>query len=124
MLVLFPVCYDNWKFVESLIKKNLTIIDEKQKELDQEEKFKLIYTLYQGESWIGNAGNDWEGIKYKMNSCFNSKVNYVKFFYVFSTENKVREIKQEVRKLCKLGNHSIHSVDDEKMSRELKKIYF
>ena len=124
MLVLFPVSFNNWRFVEDIIKDNLIIIDEKQKKLDKQEKFKLIYTLYQGESWIGNASNDWEGIKYKMNSCFDSKTDFVKFFYVFSTENKVREIKQEIRDFCKLGNHSIHSVDDEKMSRELKKIYF
>lgn len=124
MLVLFPVCFDNWRFIENLIKNNLIIVDEKQKELDKKEKFRLIYTLYQGESWIGNTSNNWEGIKYKMNSCFNSKINFVKFFYVFSTENKVKEIKQEIRNFCKLGNHSIHSVDDEKMSNKLKKTYF
>lgn len=124
MLVLFPVCFDNWKFIENLIKSNLIIIDEKQKELDKKERFILIYTLYQGESWIGNASNNWEGIQYKTNSCFDSEINFVKFFYVFSTKNKVREIKQKIRNFCKLGNHSVHSVDDEKMSKKLKKIYF
>lgn len=124
MLVLFPVCFDKWKFIEILIRNNLITVDVKQKELDKEEKFRLIYTLYQGESWIGNANNDWEGIRYKMNSCFDSKINYVEFFYVFSTENKVKEIKQEIRNFCKLGNHSIHSVDDEKTSKKLKRKYF
>ncbi len=124
MLVLFPVSFNNWSFIENIIKDNLIIIDEKQTKLDKQEKFKLIYTLYQGESWIGNASNDWEGIKYKMNSCFDSKIDFVKFFYVFSTENKVREIKQEVRDFCKLGNHSIHSVDDEEMSKKLRETYF
>ena len=124
MLVLFPVCFDKWKFIEILIRNNLITVDVKQKELDKEEKFRLIYTLYQGESWIGNANNDWEGIRYKMNSCFDSKINYVEFFYVFSTENKVKEIKQEIRNFCKLGNHSIHSVDDEKTSKKLKRNYF
>lgn len=94
------------------------------KKIDKQEQFKLIYTLYQGESWIGNDSNNWEGIQYKMNSCFDSKIDFVKFFYVFSTENKVREIKQEVRNFCKLGNHSIHSVDDEVMSKKLKNTYF
>mgnify|MGYP004672298379 CR=1 FL=1 len=124
MLVLFPVCFDNWNFIENLIRDNLIIVDEKQKELDKKEKFRLIYTLYQGESWIGNVNNNWEGIRYKMNSCFDSKIDFVNFFYVFSEENKVRKIKQEIRNFCKLGNHSIHSVDDEKMSKKLKKIYF
>lgn len=124
MLVLFPVCFNNWKYIENIIKNNLIIIDEKQKKIDKQEQFKLIYTLYQGESWIGNDSNNWEGIQYKMNSCFDSKIDFVKFFYVFSTENKVREIKQEVRNFCKLGNHSIHSVDDEVMSKKLKNTYF
>ena len=124
MLVLFPVCFDNWNFIENLIRDNLIIVDEKQKELDKKEKFRLIYTLYQGESWIGNVNNNWEGIRYKMNSCFDSKIDFVNFFYVFSEENKVRKIKQEIRNFCKLGNHSIHSVDNEKMSKKLKKIYF
>ena len=124
MLVLFPVCFNNWKYIENIIKNNLIIIDEKQKKIDKQEQFKLIYTLYQGESWIGNDSNNWEGIQYKMNSYFDSKIDFVKFFYVFSTENKVREIKQEVRNFCKLGNHSIHSVDDEVMSKKLKNTYF
>lgn len=124
MLVLFPVCFNNWKYIENIIKNNLIIIDEKQKKIDKQEQFKLIYTLYQGESWIGNDSNNWEGIQYKMNSCFDSKIDFVKFFYIFSTENKVREIKQEVRNFCKLGNHSIHSVDDEVMSKKLKNTYF
>lgn len=124
MLVLFPVCFNNWKYIENIIKNNLIIIDEKQKKIDKQEQFKLIYTLYQGESWIGNDSNNWEGIQYKMNSCFDSKIDFVKFFYVFSTENKVREIKQEVRNFCKLGNHSIHSVDNEVMSKKLKNTYF
>ena len=124
MLVLFPACFDNWNFIENLIKDNLIVVDERQKELDKEEKFRLIYTLYQGESWIGDVGNNWEGIRYKMNSCVDSKINFVKFFYVFSEENKVREVKQEVRNFCKLGNHSIHSVDNEKVSKKLKKTYF
>ena len=101
MLILFPVCFDNWEFIENLIKINLIVIDEKQKELDEKEKFRLIYTLYQGESWIGNANNDWEGIKYKMNSCFNSKINFVKLFYVFSTENFNRS-SEEVNYLMEL----------------------
>lgn len=124
MLVLFPVCFNNWKYIENIIKNNLIIIDEKQKKIDKQEQFKLIYTLYQGESWIGNDNNNWEGIQYKMNSCFDSKIDFVKFFYVFSTDNKVREIKQKVRNFCKLGNHSIHSVDDEVMSKKLKNTYF
>ena len=124
MLVLFPVCFNNWKYIENIIKNNLIIIDEKQKKIDKQEQFKLIYTLYQGELWIGNDSNNWEGIQYKMNSCFDSKIDFVKFFYVFSTDNKVREIKQKVRNFCKLGNHSIHSVDDEVMSKKLKNTYF
>lgn len=124
MLILFPVCFDNWKFVECLIKSNLVVIDEKEVELTKREKFELIYTLYQGESWLGNDSNDWEGVHYKMNSCFDSKIDTVKLFYVFSNEEQVKKIKKEIRNICRCGNHSIHSTDYDEMAKKLKLRYF
>lgn len=124
MFVLFPVCFDNWEFVEFIIKNNLIVLDEKKVELNQKEKFELIYTLYQGESWLGDDSNNWEGVYYKMNSCFDSKINFVKLFYVFANEEEVKKVKKEIRNFCQCGNHSIHSTDYEEMAKKLKKKYF
>lgn len=124
MLILFPVCFDNWEFIECFINNNLFVVGEKEIELNSKGKFDLIYTLYQGESWLGDASNNWEGVYYKMNACFNSKMNLIKCFYVFSTEEEVKKVKKEIRDFCQCGNHSIHSTDDEQMAKKLKKIYF
>lgn len=124
MLVLFPVCFGKWEFVECLIKNRLVVLKQKEVELNQKEKFELIYTLYEGESWLGDDSNHWEGVCYKMNSCFNSKINLVKLFYVFSNEEEVKKIKKEIRNFCQCGNHSIHSTDYEEMAKKIENKYF
>ena len=124
MLILFPACFDKWKYVDNMIEQNLFVIDKRIIELNEKVKFELIYDLYKGEEWVGNSDNNWEGINYKKNACFPNEITTVKFFYVLSNENKVKMIKNEIRNFCKCGNHSIHSTDDEITANELKMKYF
>lgn len=124
MLVLFPICFENWDYVDKKIKENFSVIGIKEVALIEKQKFELIYNLYEGEPWLGDKNNNWEGVYYKMNSCFPDKNQNVKFYYIFSEQSEVKKIKEEIRIFCKNGNHSIHSTDDEQKARKLKLKYF
>lgn len=120
MLILFPICSSKWEYIEKLIKKELFVIEKKEVDLSDSMKFNLIYDLYQGEDWLGDISNNWEGIYYKMNSCFKEETKTVKFFYVFSNDKEIKKIKEEIRNICQCGKHSIHSTDYEKEANKLK----
>lgn len=113
MLVIFPICYDNWEYIDNLIEKQLIIIEKKEVKLSEDKKFELIYELYKGEKWLGNVDNNWEGVYYKMNSCFTNKISKVIFYYVLSNDITTKNIKEKIRNFCKCGKHSIHSTDYE-----------
>ena len=124
MLILFPICFDKWEEIDNMIENSLSVIKKREVELSDRKKFELIYDLYRGENWIGSKNNNWEGINYKMNSCFINENKTVKFYYVFSDEKSVRKLKERIRELCNCGNHSIHSTDFEETANELKTKYF
>lgn len=124
MLILFPVCSSKWKYIENLIRKKLFILEEKEIKLSEAMKFDLIYDLYQGEDWLGDSNNNWEGVYYKMNSCFKMQSKNVKFFYVFSNDKEVKRVKKEIRDICQCGKHSVHSTDYEEEANKLKIKYF
>lgn len=124
ILIIFPACFDKWEFVHQIIANKLNILEDKIVELNENEKFTLIYKLYEGEYWIGNNNNNWEGIYYKMHSCFPNNIKKIYMLYIQSDILEVKKVKQIVRKYCKCGNHSIHSVDSELLSLKIKKIFF
>ncbi len=124
MFVLFPICSFKWEYIENLIEKNLFVLEKKTIELNEKMKFELIYDLYQTEDWLGDSNNNWEGVYYKMNSCFKKEMNTVKLFYVLASEKEVKQMKEKIRDICKCGKHSIHSTDYEKQANQLKIKYF
>ena len=99
-LIVFPACFDKWLYVQSLIEQELIVIDKKKVILNEQDKFDLIKLLYDGEDWIGNIDNSFEGIYYKMNACFPSDLSIINIFYVMSDINKIKKLKHEIRSYC------------------------
>lgn len=122
-LIVFPSCFDKWSYVEELIENKLKVIDKKKIKLTNDEKFTLISLLYSNESWLGNKDNNWEGIYYKMNSCFPSSNSMINIFYVYARIDTIKQVKTEIRNYCNCGNHSIHSTDEEEKTLEIKLKY-
>lgn len=123
-LIVFPACFDKWDYIESFINNNLIVIDKKKIILKEQDKFDLIKLLYDGEDWIGNTSNNFEGIYYKMNACFPNEYNMINIFYVISDIDRIKKIKNEIRNYCNCGNHSIHSTDNEEEALKVKLKYF
>ena len=68
LLFIFPSCKKKWKEIDTIIKsKELKIIKEKKIYLTDIGKFNLIKHLYNGEEWLGNSNNNYDGLYYKLN---------------------------------------------------------
>lgn len=105
---LWPSGDGNKELVES---KFSNIIYKKEIVLSSNGGFNLLFELYKHMDWIGNEKNKYNGILQKFIECFP---NFKPFtVLIFQSENikKVREIKEEVRKIYNIGFSSIHITD-------------
>tara|TARA_B100000886_G_scaffold119798_1_gene80534 strand:+ start:23561 stop:24928 length:1368 start_codon:yes stop_codon:yes gene_type:complete len=84
----------------------------------------LISELYEGEKWLGDVENNFNGSFLKAIKCFNN--NSPLQVYVFQAENlqHVVKIKKEIRELFNIGKHSIHITDTKKEAVKVSKFIF
>jgi len=124
LLCLFPSCQSLWDEIDVLIKKNRNVFYEKSIVLSDIGKLNFIINLYRNEPWLGSTENSYEGANYKMNECFKTG-NEVKIYLLHNEKlEDVNKLKQEIRDLCKIGNHSVHSTDKRDTTFELATIAF
>ncbi|MBR2068265.1 MAG: hypothetical protein IJ877_00750 [Candidatus Gastranaerophilales bacterium] len=87
---------------------------------------KLSYgSFWQGANWIGNVENKFKGAKKHAELSRGKGVNPLRA-YVFVCDNfdNVLKAKSEIRKLCNLGNYSVHINDTREEAIWLAMTYF
>jgi hypothetical protein len=124
MICLFPSSVTNWENIDNLIRNHVGVFYEKQFYLNSFGKLNFVINLYRNEPWLGDKINDYEGARYKMRECFRVDGNIK--VYLVNSENLelVKKIKQDIRDLCSIGNHSVHSTDFRTSSIELAAMSF
>ncbi len=82
----------------------------------------LIKNVYKDEPWIGNIDNNYGGSMSKTSLCF-AKGRKLRFI-VFDNDNKqmILRIKEKIRRICGVGNHSIHTTDSKDESIKLARL--
>ncbi len=125
LIFLFPSCKNKWNIINNEIhNSNLSVIKSKKINLTDIGKFNLINNLYIGEDWLGNENNNFDGLYYKLNSCFVNNINECYIYYVNTSAKEIKLIKQKIRNICNIGNHSIHTTDTIEEAKRLANIYF
>lgn len=115
LLFIFPICKDKWKKIDNIIKsKDVKIIDTKKINLTNIGKFNLIKNLYRNEKWIGNDNNNFNGLYYKLEACFHHSDKNVLIYSVVTSKRELLNLKKQIRDLCNIGNHSIHTTNSKK----------
>jgi len=111
-LILFPRAQGFDKRVRDLLEQNGAIVYEKKVYLSSTGTVNFMRVLYEGESWLGDWNNTFQGARGKAHSCFPADNGTVTIF-LYETENQKRviEVKKKIRALFNTGNHSIHSTD-------------
>lgn len=124
LLFLFPICKNKWTTIDKIIKSdNIKIIDKKLLYLTDIGKFNLIKNIYKNEDWLGTIDNNYDGLYYKLNSCFRHDDNSIIIYFIKTDLNTIIKVKNEVRNLCKIGNHSVHTTDTNEEYNTLSKYY-
>lgn len=84
----------------------------KEIDLSYEALHSLIAQIYSHHSWVGTPSNNFMGAHNKAKACYTNNASV--FIYVFECNDfqNVLRLKQEIREVFKLGNHSIHITDN------------
>jgi hypothetical protein len=86
--------------------------------------FNLTRQLYKGENWAGNWSNNFPGFRQKTNFCFKSNVLTRIFLVEFKCTEDSVTCKNEIRKIFKISNHSVHINDHHHETIRLGRILF
>ena len=101
------------KFSNIVYKKELT--------LTPNGAFNLLYELYKHMDWIGNAKESYSGIQKKLVECFPNFNSFTVIVFQEESLEKVRDIKEEVRKIYNIGYSSVHITDTKNEAVEISR---
>jgi len=109
---------------EKIIRDNSDIFYRKSLCLVNDGPFFLMRQMYLGEEWGGNFQNNFSGLRSKAKLCFqkakHSLSNNPVVCYVITTDKKdTKTIKEKIREIYKIGNHSIHINDTQEETMRL-----
>lgn len=107
---------------KDLIEKKSQIIYEKEIEISYNGLRNLMIQIYFGQDWIGTPENHFKGIEGKVAPCFHK--NRKMQVYVIESKNFDRKLeivalKNEIRSLYQMGNHSVHANDTKEEAERL-----
>ena len=104
---------------EKIIKENSDVFYRKSVPLINDGPFFLMRQMYFGESWGGNFQNNFPGLRSKANLCFQNSNPLVCYVVTVSHKKYLKIIKEKIREIYKIGNHSIHINDTKEETMRL-----
>lgn len=122
---LFPSATHNRNLVENIITKYCGISYKKDIWLNDTGAFNYTLQLYKGEKWAGDWSNNFGGFRHKARLCFTNQTNPMTVYLVnLSDLDIARQIKEEIRGLYSIGNHSVHINDTPEETLRLARCIF
>ena len=129
ILTIFSSAQGHQQEVEDIIKKQFDIFYKKTVYLFNNGPLNLMKQMYCGEAWGGDATNDFPGLRSKASLCFQSDSPAT--IYVITAKNKNKtlfgtvaeavSVKEKVRNIFQIGNHSIHINDTKEETLRLSR---
>ena len=110
--------YKKDKDVEKIIHKYCHIFYKKSIKLDYKTLTNLITQVYLDQSWIGKPENKFSGVIKKVNACYHDS-NTLFYFLEGNNLKNILKMKDEIRKLYKMGKHSVHITDSREEATQL-----
>ena len=111
MVTMFPTAISRLEEARNIIFNSTKVVYEKAVHLDGWGPFNFIKTLYDGEEWAGSWQAGFQGLNSKTRQCYTPpNLTYV-FLVEMDNPQQLRSIKEGVRALYNVGNHSIHIND-------------
>jgi len=110
----WPAASGKQSEIETIINSHANIVYYKEVYLSENGAFNYIYQIYPDELWVGSIDDGYAGVYRKQAPCFTNNDNLR--IYIIEAEDQltVKKIKDEIRALFGIGNHSIHITDNMK----------
>ncbi len=124
LVSLFPSATHSRHLVDNILLKHSNIAYKKDVKLTPNGAFNYTLQLYKGEEWAGNWHNNFGGFRDKTRLCFTN--NNPMTVYLIEVDNLTiaRKIKEEIRQIYNIGNHSVHINDTYEETLRLSRCLF
>jgi hypothetical protein len=124
LVSLFPSATHSRPLVDNILLKYSNIAYKKDILLNVNGAFNYTLQLYKGEAWAGNWNNNFAGFRDKSRLCFTN--NNPMTVYLIEVDNLTiaRKIKEEIRQIYNIGNHSVHINDTYEETLRLSRCLF
>jgi hypothetical protein len=125
IISLFPAATHSRTVVENIISKYCGISYKKDIWLNNTGAFNYMLQLYKGEAWAGGWSNNFAGFREKARLCFTNETTPMVVYLVNLSDLKIaRQLKEEIRKVYNIGNHSVHINDTPEETLRLARCLF
>jgi len=128
VVTLFPAATvkENINEVRRILMENGDVIHEKGAILTGQGPLNLMRQMYDGENWGGDFSNEFHGFNLKAHFCYSSAPNSPTYAFLaeFDCVDTVQEVKQKIRDLYNIDNHSVHINDTHEETLRLSRIFF
>lgn len=124
-VTIFPAAVGKEKELEDFISQSASILYKREDELINHGPALLIWQMYRHEVWIGEATQNWAGSLGKARGCFPNGRGVVKTYLIKPKANAdLRLLKDNIRKLYNIENHSVHINDTYNETKVLASIFY
>lgn len=123
VIVVYPSAVGQDERLEAIIAARTRIWYRKHIELTDNGALNLIQQIYRHEPWVGEVHNDFQGARDKKNWCF-ARQGLMRVYLVESELGIIRGLKNEIRTIFGIDNHSVHINDTHEEARELAGLLF
>lgn len=122
IVTVFPSAVGKDREIIEILEHAGGIFYARQVQLSRLGSINLIRQIYEGEHWVGNFINQFEGAQKKAAECF--RIDGPVRFYVLTSDDleKVKFAKQQIRDLFGISNHSVHINDTHEETVRLGRI--
>lgn len=123
IVILYPAAVGKKVELQNLLNKYGNIVYKKSINFSKNGSVNLIKNIYHTEEWLGDNKNNYSGARDKANYCFSTDGVLNAFLYESKIDN-VLVLKNEIRELYGVSNHSVHINDRHEESIWLSKLLF
>ena len=102
---------DKLKLVDALIKTSAKVFYKKDVQLNYNGLRQLMIHLYHEQDWTGNIDNAYAGIDSKATACYAPEEKTEVYFIEGVEQTRVVQLKQRIRDIYQIENHSVHITD-------------
>lgn len=101
------------KKAETMIDELCEIIYKKELNLNQQSLRNLMIQIYHEHEWMGSAAAHFSGASNKSEACWKKGCSTIVYFVTGPELIKMLELKEKIRGIFNIGNHSVHITDNQ-----------